>query len=236
VSRDQPWRRAKLRRQTYTNEHIEARETPGMGRGIHALKPFITDEVVCTFTGTVVPTIGDAPIELHHHVIHTREDHVLVPDLESLGGHLANHSCRPNTTFKYSDREDTMLLQATRRIARGDEITVFYSWLGGDSAPCLCGEKHCAGFIGFRWHQAEGGEAGLTEEDARNVLAVAAANRNAAIKTLVTHLWRSYPRFDEAKHLFEPVIRDVAAGLPVTDGDWLLRLFELQGTTRKAGR
>ncbi len=233
MSRDQPWRRAKLRRQTYTNEHIEARETPGMGRGIHARKPFITGEVVCTFNGTVVPTIGDAPVELHRHVIHTREDHVLVPDVASVGGHLANHSCRPNTAFQYSDREDTVLLQATRRIARGEAITVFYSWLGVDSPPCLCGEKHCAGFIGFRWHEAEDGESGLTTEDARTVLAVAAANRNAAIKTLVTHLWRSYPRFDEAKRLFEPVIEDVAAGLPVADGNWLLRLFELPGPARR---
>jgi hypothetical protein len=234
VSRDQPWRRAKLRRQTHTNEHIEARETPGMGRGIYALKPFITDEVVCTFTGTVVPTIGDAPAELCHHVINTREGRVLVPDLASVGGHLANHSCRPNTAFKYSDREDTMLLQATRRIARDEEITVFYSWLRVDSPPCRCGEKHCAGYIGFRWHPAEGGEAGLTEEDARRVLSVAAANRNAAIKTLVIRLWRSYPRFEEARLLFEPVIRNVAGGLPVADGNWLLRLFELQGTTRRA--
>ncbi|HEY1691671.1 MAG TPA: SET domain-containing protein [Polyangiaceae bacterium] len=228
VGRDQPWKAAKRERLRLRNEYVEARETSGRGRGLFARRAFVTGEVVCTFTGRVVPSADDLPADLRHYVVETRSDRVLVPEISEVGGHVANHSCRPNTTFAFSEREDTLFLEATRAIAAGDEITDFYNWLGFDNPQCLCGEEHCAGVIGFRWTRAGDEKWELRETDFCHALAVAAANRNATIKELVTRLCKTYPSTDEAVRLYRPVIVKAAESLPPEDGAWLLRLFKLE--------
>lgn len=228
MSHGQPWKAARRHRQGLRNEDVEARETPGRGRGLFARRAFATGDIVCTYTGRVVRTHEDAPLEARNYIVDTKYDHVLVPDIPALGGHLANHSCRPNTRFEFSEREDTMFLEATRPIAAGEEITNFYNWLGFENPPCLCGEEHCAGVIGFRWSRVDD-EWQISEAEVCRVLAIAAANRNPKIKELVTRLCKLYPSTDEAVRLYRTVIVKAAGSMSAEDGAWLLRLFELDG-------
>ncbi len=80
---------------------------------------------------------------------------VLVPDTSVPGGWLCNHSCAPNAAL-YSDRGGRV--QATREIAPGEEVTIFYGWVTRDEPerdPCRCGAAGCLRFINFDVSTAE---------------------------------------------------------------------------------
>jgi hypothetical protein len=223
---------ARVRERTYDNEFIEVREVPGKGRGIFATRQFRSGEVVCTYTGTVVNSEDEVPAELEEYVIYNKTGGIIVPVIGRPGGHMANHSCRPNTAFDDdSRRADMMLLRATRPIVAGDEVTVYYGWIGHKNVPCLCGEQRCAGVIGFPWmtnslvmsDAPAPGMCRIRAEDAVRTLVVAAANRNADIRAPLQKLWdMGVPGGDET---ITEWIRSAAAVAPGNDGDWLMKLF-----------
>jgi hypothetical protein len=74
---------------------------------------------------------------------------VIVPDTSVPGGWLTNHGCEPNAAL-YSDGEGR--IQCVRRIAPGEEVTIFYGWVTENEPerdPCHCGSARCRGFINF---------------------------------------------------------------------------------------
>jgi len=57
----------------------------------------------------------------------------------AVGGNIArfiNHSCRPNCWFEVVDR--TIWIRASRRIAKGEELTYDYATVGERTIPCRC--------------------------------------------------------------------------------------------------
>jgi hypothetical protein len=101
-------------------------------------------------------------------------------DLDALGAHLINHSCGPST--KWGQIVDgATLIRAVKRIEPGDEITIFYGWIGLKAAmenkrhPCVCSARYCTGHIELFIEIVREGEFGgpwlSHEEVARRFLA-----------------------------------------------------------------
>lgn len=67
-----------------------------------------------------------------------------------------NHSCEPNCVIYIieDDEEETprgespvVLVEATRRIRPGDELTIDYAWPADAAIPCGCSSRRCRGWI-----------------------------------------------------------------------------------------
>jgi hypothetical protein len=230
VKKHQPWKGAALRRRIHGNEFIEAKVVPGKGRGIFAKRAFAPDELVCTFTGRVVPRKEDVPEALHDYIICNTGGQLIVPAPEVLGGHLANHSCRPNVALDKATL-DTVLLRAIRPIAEGDEVTTYYGWTGLQNPPCFCGERHCAGVIGFRWTYDANGGGKVRVEDGADALRVAALNRNEGITTSVTNFFTTsaHGTQQDKQQRLRDWIDFASKQMPAADAAWLEGLLVRKG-------
>jgi hypothetical protein len=134
------------------------------------------------------------------------QDQIIVPDLTTVGGHLANHSCDPNTEYlsdKESGRHDASVLRARKPIQAGSEVTVYYGWEGFQEVKCLCGTRNCTGYIGLcRWEGVDGHWSGIDEESFLRSLLVCAANDNDAVVDAIQTL--------QTKHgIHTDLIRDI---------------------------
>ncbi len=65
-----------------------------------------------------------------------------------------NHSCEPNAELVGIDFDvegtegaDQLLLDATRAIAPGEEITIDYGWDSLNAIECFCGSPNCRGWV-----------------------------------------------------------------------------------------
>ena len=57
-----------------------------------------------------------------------------------------NHACTPNCDYRIEDRR--VLIYSGRDIARGEELTIDYSFAAdGERIPCRCGSDQCRGCI-----------------------------------------------------------------------------------------
>ena len=168
------WNQLRRRNQALKNENITCKETK-VGRGIFAKQAFRPLEDVCSFTGTLCP-IEENPSD--DYAITYDESRLIMPDKESVGGHLINHSCKPNVTFTNIWVGCSMIITAIRPIAAGEQITSYYGWIGSDkpAKECLCGEKFCTGKMGLVI--ANGG---ISEEDVKTLFRVAWENRNLSM-------------------------------------------------------
>jgi hypothetical protein len=145
------------RRDAIHNRLIEARETAERGRGIFALRNFAPGRIVCTFRGKRIENTHD-PVEASY-AIDLGGGHSLMPDIGSVGGHLANHSCSPNTALRpvRSLAGKAFGLIAREPIRRDDEVTIYYGWYrSSDPCPCRCGEPCCAGSVAILGPDADG--------------------------------------------------------------------------------
>jgi len=118
------------------------------GRGIVALRAFVSGATVCRIKGKVVTgeavwRYWDTDPRRGENCFRYDADHYLDPEGEI--GAYANHSCNPNAGIVKTGSR--LLLQAIQPIAAGDEITHDYSTLlGADdvwSMKCNCGENNC---------------------------------------------------------------------------------------------
>ena len=69
----------------------------------------------------------------------------IVPDMDSVGAHLINHSCNPNCAmFPYKGH---ILIYAIKDIPLGDEFSYNYHFCPDtDNLPkCRCNEPNCRG-------------------------------------------------------------------------------------------
>ena len=175
-------------RRAQRGELVEARAT-NRGRGLFALVDFEPGERVCGMRGDE-RILSDREVErlieqtpaLADYLGEGPDGSVVVPRIEELGWHLANHSCRPSCALETKTGAG---LRARRRIHAGDEITVWYGWTQRE-VPCLCGEARCSGWIGLPQRKDESGATRFyRDEDIEALVRVAVANDNvAAIETV----------------------------------------------------
>ncbi len=193
-----PWTEKKQIASALKNEDLRIGERPsavGPLRGVYAQRDFASGEFVGSFHGRVISRAelfalhgSDKPLfdRVNDYAIGTPSGGHLYPtDLDALGAHLINHSCRPNARWSGMER-GAMLVRATHPIAAGEELSIHYGWIGIRAAlekrwhPCACGAPYCAGTIElkieFRQIDANHGGPNLPHEEAYNRLLADIAN------------------------------------------------------------
>jgi hypothetical protein len=164
MKQKQPWKEAKIKHQLYqkaiNNELIYEQTTPKKGRGIFAKENINKGQLVCLFKGK--PFIWQASLKegevdpispeqrnfMSNWCMSYKNNLGLMPDVNSIGGHVANNSCEPNCEEENSSEENAIGLYATRKIKKDEEITISYRWVGPrERPPCLCESKSCIGLM-----------------------------------------------------------------------------------------
>jgi hypothetical protein len=131
-------------------------------RGLYALQSFDPGDYVASFHGKHYSLddlrqlhAKDRPLfdRITEYGVGNPQDGMTYPeDLDTLGAHLINHSCGPSTKWG-QEVDGATLIRAVKRIEAGDEITIFYGWLGlkaameGKRHRCACAARYCAGHI-----------------------------------------------------------------------------------------
>ncbi len=147
---------------------VEFRQSAISGRGVFAKRAFEPGEIVVAYAPKQTRLRVDDPAAgaaAESKLTLLSEGFVLVPDTRVPGGWLCNHSCNPNAAI-FSSGEGR--IQCTRRIARGDEVTIFYGWVTESQAgrdPCACGADNCRGFINFDVTPADASRVAIIEAE-----------------------------------------------------------------------
>lgn len=136
------------------NQLVERRPSAIVGDGLFAMTSFRRGDAVASYDGKLITeeegerrfAEGD-PVALYHQGF--RGGYV-VPDVASLGAHLANHSCAPNTLVDAVPFHDRPVMIAMTDIAAGDELTQWYGWVHKFPMQCRCGYRRCLGTIGWK--------------------------------------------------------------------------------------
>jgi SET domain len=105
------------------------------GRGIHATVGFANQEEICALSGTI---LLDVATDASLNSIGIARGVWVDPEFPLV---FINHSCEPNSAFRY---ERTLF--ALRAIAPGEEVTMDYSTTEADidwSMHCSCGAAQC---------------------------------------------------------------------------------------------
>jgi hypothetical protein len=214
-----PIQRAKKERAARNGELVEARETE-RGRGLFARVELAAGELLCglrgdelVFAPEEMPRIVEAHPAMNDYCANGPGGKVLVPrDPDTVGWHVANHSCNPNAKLESATGEG---LRARRAIRAGEEITCWYGWSRRE-VRCLCGEPNCTGWIGLPHREYEKGFR-WTDADARALLISAASVANyEGIETVI----RALRSADRSEAYVRKYILDV---LGPTDGERVLR-------------
>ena len=121
------------------------------GRGVFATRPFRKGELVGVIQGDIIDD----------------EDYSSDYCMD-LGGTLSleprgpfrylNHSCEPNAQLfivppERPDEDPVLILEATRTIRPGQELTIDYAWPAEYAVPCQCQSISCRGWIVARDEQ-----------------------------------------------------------------------------------
>jgi len=142
---------------------VEFRQSRIAGRGVFARRHFKPGDLVVAYAPKqrrvdVRDPAATAAAETKLTLL-SEQRFVIIPDTSVPGGWLCNHSCDPNAAI-FSDGAGR--IEATRPIAPGEEVTIFYGWVSHNDPhrdPCLCASPRCRGFINFD----------LTDEDATHI-------------------------------------------------------------------
>jgi len=137
----------------FSLSRVEFRTSAIEGRGVFATRRIEPGELVVAYAPKQrrLPADSDEAMEASatKQTLLSEGRFVIVPDTSVPGGWLCNHSCAPNAAL-HSDGEGRVV--ATRSIAPGEEVTIFYGWVSEgepERDPCLCGAPTCRGFINF---------------------------------------------------------------------------------------
>jgi hypothetical protein len=132
---------------------VEYRMSAIAGRGVFARRRFEPGDVVVPYAPRQRKVDVKSPEAVSAAdtklTLLSEQRWVIIPDTSVPGGWLCNHSCHPNAAI-FSDGEGR--IQATRSIARREEVTIFYGWVSHNEPyrdPCRCGAPGCRGFINF---------------------------------------------------------------------------------------
>jgi hypothetical protein len=123
---------------------ICAKESPGKGLGVFALRDIKKDELIAEFTGPLVTvrSFDGIPPEVVEHLFNVGPDRYIMAREPAV---RTNHSCEPNAGIT-NDR----FLIAMRDIGKGEEVTFDYSMIIADdwTLECQCGTPSCRRTIG----------------------------------------------------------------------------------------
>lgn len=119
-------------------------ETP-VGKGVFALRAFRRGQVIGVIQGIVCtdPEYGSA------YCMDIGGNRSLEPIAPF---RYVNHSCEPNAELVGIAHErhgptGQLLLESTRDILVGEQITIDYAWQAEDAIRCLCGSEKCRGWV-----------------------------------------------------------------------------------------
>jgi hypothetical protein len=125
-------------------KRVRIGETP-VGKGIFALRPFRRGQVIGVIQGVVCtdPQYGSA------YCMDIGGNRSLEPIAPF---RYLNHSCEPNAelvgiTHERHGPTGQLLLESTRDILPGEELTIDYAWQAEHAIPCHCGSQNCRGLI-----------------------------------------------------------------------------------------
>jgi hypothetical protein len=161
-----PWTERNQVLSALQNKHVRMGKRPlpngHVLRGLYATRDFEKGDFVASFHG---PSYTPAQLKeigrtdplffdrIAEYGIRTPLGETLVPkDLDQVGGHLINHACGPNAEWSRYE-QSSVLVEAARPIAKDEEITAHYGWLGVKAAvedkrhACACESRLCAGTI-----------------------------------------------------------------------------------------
>jgi SET domain len=131
---------------------VDFRSSGISGRGVFARRAFQPGDLVCAYAPRqkkVDVRSAEAVAAAETKLTLLSGDRVIIPDTSVPGGWLCNHSCAPNAAiFSSGDGR----IEATRPIAPGQEVTIFYGWVSHNEPerdPCRCGAEGCRRFINF---------------------------------------------------------------------------------------
>ena len=166
---------------------VDFRDSRIGGRGVFARRAFQPGEVVVPFAPRQVKLDARDPQAIasaeRKVTLLSDDGRVIVPDTSVPGGWLCNHSCEPNAAIFSSGAGR---VECTRRIAPGEEVTVFYGWISHNEPerdPCRCGSARCRGFINFD----------LSDEDAKHVEIL--ADRRVVVDGVLERRLAEYSEF-----------------------------------------
>jgi hypothetical protein len=117
-----------------------------VGKGVFARRPLSGNLVLGEIEGTIL----DQHPEDSSYVMELASGRLLDPAAPL---RFVNHSCDPNCEIFYWDEEDgtppeeRLWMQTIRPIAKGEELTIDYSWPADAAIPCRCNTACCRGWI-----------------------------------------------------------------------------------------
>lgn len=126
-------------------QRVRVKET-AIGRGVFARRPLAADCIISEIAGQVmhIDFESDYCMDLGGRAV--LEPH---PPFRFL-----NHNCDPNCELVLWKRRKgsckkipRLWIVATRRIRKGEELTIDYSWPAVGAVPCLCGSERCRGWV-----------------------------------------------------------------------------------------
>ena len=117
-----------------------------VGRGVFARRPIVADAVIGEIDGQIMNTDFESD-----YCMDLGGKAVLEPFPPF---RFLNHSCEPNCELVLWKRRKgggkkipRLWLVATREIARGEELTIDYSWPEDVAVVCQCGSERCRGWV-----------------------------------------------------------------------------------------
>src|SRR5262245_41540499 len=143
---------------SYRSPKAAVRPSPIGGHGLFAAAPIGRGEVVCVKGGHLLDRAGLAE---HRRAVNDAELQVtdelfLAPVTEAEFDRVMmflNHSCEPNVGV-----QGQIVFVAMRDVAAGEELTLDYATIDGDTEPmtCRCGAAACRGVVSGRdWQRPE---------------------------------------------------------------------------------
>jgi hypothetical protein len=137
---------------------VKGRPSGIAGRGLMALAPIASDEVVAVKGGHIVhtATLNALPERLRNSEVKISDDlHLVALDESEYEPVMLfiNHSCEPNAGFA-----GNIVLVAMRDIEPGEELTTDYALFddNDEKMRCGCGTPSCRGVISGRdWRRPE---------------------------------------------------------------------------------
>lgn len=123
-------------------------EQAAHGRGLFAVDWFEAGDVIGQIHGAII----DDPEYSSDYCIDLGESFSLEP---AAPFRYLNHACEPNCVIYLLEADEesatgevpVLLVEATRRICPGEELTIDYAWPADAAIPCGCSSHECRGWI-----------------------------------------------------------------------------------------
>jgi SET domain-containing protein len=128
---------------------VSTRNSGIHGIGVFANKSITAGQILARYDGKI---LGAQEVERelaagNRYLLELPDGRVIDGSTGNEIGRFFNYSCDPSAHLEY--REGVPLIVSSRRIARGEEITIDYGFEPGDATqfPCACGKPDCVGYI-----------------------------------------------------------------------------------------